>query len=153
MSFEGLSDADIKGLINSPKRALNASRAKVKSRAGVQHDEWTVKLQDEEGGEFTFYTRQNRLLDRDFSCGLIWASHEGDLPLLRLNGSGHVHPPLGLVCHIHRATEKAIREGRKPDAYAEATSAYDSLDGAKHVLVTMASIMGVPSEPPQPKLL
>lgn len=154
MSFESLTDDEIQRLISLPKRATNAVHAKVKQRPNTQHEECNIKLISENGQEsFTFYTRQNLKLKRDFSCGLTWNSPAGDLALLRLNGGGHDHPPLGVVCHIHKASEKAIRSRKKPESIAEATKAYDSLDGAKHNLVAMACITGIAAPAPHPQLL
>jgi hypothetical protein len=153
MGFESLTDNEIDRLIRAPKRAINAPQAKVKRRANAQHEELVIKLVSDEGEFFTFYTRQNLKLSRDFSCGLTWQGPSGEVHLLRLNGSGHDHPPLGVAFHIHKATERAIRDGRKPEAYAEVTTAYDSMDGAKHQLVAMAHITGISAPAPHPQLL
>lgn len=154
MSFESLSQAEIDHLVSRPKTVVGLSSPKVKQHAGTQHDEWSVRLiSDDQKYHFRMYTRQNRLLDADFSCGLIWESAGGDLHLTRLNGNTHVHGPLQFVFHIHRATEKAIREGRKPESFAEATKDYDSLEGAKHQLVALAKISGLNAPPPHPKLI
>lgn len=69
MSFESLTDDEIQRLIGLPKRATNAVQAKVKQRPNTQHEECNIKLISDDGQEsFTFYTRQNLKLKRDFSC-------------------------------------------------------------------------------------
>lgn len=152
MSFENLTDAEINRLITIAKQAINPTQAKIKHRSQTQHEELVIHLKTADDGIFTFYTRQNLKMKLDFSCGLTWNGPTGDLTLLRLNGRGHDHPPLGVVFHIHKASERAIKESRKPEAYAEMTKAYDSLEGAKHLLVNMAHISGIAAPAQHPQL-
>jgi len=74
------------------------------------------------------------------------------LTLARYNGSSHRHGEIEYACHIHRATEEAIREGRKPESHAEQTTRYHRLSGALDCLVNDFHIEGLETQPDQPEL-
>ena len=74
------------------------------------------------------------------------------LTLARYNGPGHEHGDILYRPHIHRATEKAIASGRKPEREAEETGRYQTLDGALACLLEDFSIAGLRAEHDHPRL-
>ena len=80
---------------------------------------------------FEIYQRQNLTDDSDYSCGISVQLTNSRLTLARYNGPSHKHLGTRYRQHIHRATERAMREGKKhPEYYATETDRYDSLDEA-----------------------
>ena len=140
MNFDQLTDEDIDTLITLPKTVTNPL-ARWQRKPG--HEQCNYKL---EGGEHSFelYLRQNLNNSNDFSCGLKIIKPDGQpLTLLRYNSGSHIHGDIKYACHIHRATQKAIAAGKKPESHAEQTVAYDSLQGAKVCLVRDAAVSGL----------
>ncbi len=92
--------------------------------------------------EFEIYRRQH-LRDRThFSAGILVRLPDGSgLTLARYNGSSHEHGEISWREHIHRATERAIREDRKPEYYADATDRYWTAEGALACLLDDFSIV------------
>jgi len=94
---------------------------------------------------FELYLRQNQMDIDNFSCGLSVIKPNGQrLTLLRYNGSNHSHGDITFACHIHKATEKAINEGKSPESHAKETDLYHTLVGALSHLVEDANIGGLP---------
>lgn len=152
MPFESLTDQRIDALIRMPKHPMKRGEPKAKKKAA--HLEWCFHLISEDKTEsFDLLLRQNTKLERDFSAILMWHSDEGDLILVRCNGSSHRHGEARFKCHVHKATEHALQQGYKPESHADITTDYSDLQGAKHYLVTLASIQGVNAPPVQPILL
>lgn len=158
MGIESLDDDKIAELLECRKRVTNPS-ARKKNKG--KHLEKNYKVIDSATGDLSFnlYLRQNTLLDDDFSCGLSWNMPSGEvITLARYNGSSHAHPnhieaeKLGYTCHIHKATERYILAGKKPEGYAEATTDYSTLAGALHCLVTDCNISGISTDPEHPDL-
>lgn len=158
MSFELITDQKIRELIEMTKRVTNPT---TRTNHKVGHDQKNYTLTSDDGEEFNLYLRQNTMegMEDDFSCGLSWISETSEvLTLLRYNGSSHDHPnPMekertGFNCHIHKATEKYIKAGRKADGFAEATDRYSTLQGALHCLVNDTNITGLKTIPDEKKL-
>lgn len=106
-----------------------------------------------EQGIFEIYQRENIQDEADFSCGIVHVALDGSrLTLARYNGSGHEHGDILYRPHIHRATEKAIASGRKPEREAEETDRYQTLDGALACLLEDFSIAGLRAEHDHPRL-
>jgi len=151
MAHESLTDEAIDSLIRMPKEPITRTPPKPKEKGG--HTEVNFHLREVDGdAKFSLLLRQNNQVERDFSCVLQWHSPEGDLILLRCNGSSHPHGKIRFKCHIHKTTEDALRRGWKPESHAEFTEAYTLLDGAKHTIVTLANISGVHAPPVPPSL-
>lgn len=141
MDFDNLTEIDIERLISLPKKVVNPNTRWVELRGSKQIN-YQLKA---EGFSFSMYLRQNTYDLEHFSCGLVCIKPDGQkLSLLRYNGSNHPHGDILYACHIHKATERAIREGKKPDSYAEQTDRYHSLDGALFCLCEDANISGLP---------
>lgn len=148
MNFDALTDSDIDYLITSSKCVKNPSARWSESRGNKQ------KNFNVEGGGLLYllYLRQNTYDDQHFSCGLVVIKPDGQkLTLLRYNGANHVHESIRCACHVHKASERAIREGRKPEYHAQETDRYHTLDGALFALCKDANISGLanltPDEP------
>ena len=150
MAFENLTDERITELLRMPKRPFPGPHPKQRDKGS--HTELNQRLRTEEGEEFSLLLRQSIRLDRDFSCVLMWHSPEGDLILVRCNGSSHNHGKARKECHIHRATAEAIQKGFRAESFADTTIQYATLAGAKHHMVQLANITGVPA-PPEEKSL
>ena len=74
------------------------------------------------------------------------------LTLARYNGSNHQHGDIRYQPHIHRATEAAITDGRKPEHAAEETTRYQTLEGALACLIEDFSLSGLRANPDHPSL-
>ena len=103
---------------------------------------------------YTLYIRQNMLLPENFSCGLrIEIPGKEPLTLIRYNGCDHPHEnPLegedvSFHCHIHRATERYMELGKKPEHYASVTDRYTCCEGALRCLLSDCNIAGI--QPPE----
>ena len=107
---------------------------------------------------FEIYQRQNIQDDADFSCGIVHVALDGSrLTLARYNGPGHEHGDILYRPHVHRATEKAIASGRKPEREAEETDRstfYDDLADLLKSLIDEDKIRAdyVPEEVPNPEV-
>ena len=102
---------------------------------------------------FEIYQRQNIQDEADFSCGIVHVALDGSrLTLARCNGSGHEHGDILYRPHVHRATEKAIASGRKPEREAKETDRYQTLEGALACLLEDFSIAGLRAEHDHPRL-
>lgn len=156
MGYESLTDEKINLIILSIKRVTNPLSKEVDKGSHTQRN---YKVLGQDGQEYTLYARQSKLVVDDFSCGLLWLMPSGEtITLVRYNGSSHYHPnhlednELDFSCHIHRATERYIQAGKKPEGYAEETHRYSTLNGALHCLITDCKINGLKTEPDQPDL-
>ena len=154
MGYESLTDQQIGDLLSATKRVTNPG-GKESSKPG--HTQRNYKVLSNDGHEYTLYVRQNSKVEDDFSCGLLWHMPSGEiLTLIRYNGSSHFHPnrieetELDFVCHIHKATERYIAAGRKPEGYAEETDRYATVDGALHCLTKDCKISGLNTTPDHP---
>jgi len=150
MNFDNLSDGDIESLLKMPKRVTNPG-AKWSTKPGHRQKNYTVKSDEY---DFRLYLRQNLNDEEDFSCGLSVIKPDGQpLTLIRFNGSSHVHGEIAYHCHIHRASERAMQAGKKPERHAEKTDEYTTLEGALYTLVKMCSVSGLTGlKPDQPDM-
>ena len=152
MGTETLTDAMIIDLLSCAKRVENP---KAKERIEGKHTrrDFNVVSVDEKH-RFSVFTRQSSTIPDAYSAGLLWHSKTGeDVTLLRCNGSNHDHPnPLERTridhrCHVHKATERYISVGKKPETFATETTEYNSLAGALHKLARLANIQGLGASP------
>jgi hypothetical protein len=89
----------------------------------------------------------------DFSCGLRWLMPSGEtLTLRRYNGANHAHGEARYQCHIHMATEEAIRRGLKPERQIVLADRYHTLDGALYSLIEDCNVSGLRSQPDHPDM-
>lgn len=148
-----LTDEQIEVLLRAPKKVTNPG-ARWKVQRGA--DQKNFELESDDGKQFTLYLRQNIRIANNFSCGILYKHPQGPVTLTRYNGSDHDHDnPLDLdtkvstACHIHIATERYMRIGRKPEHFAETTDRYTDLDGALRSLVEDCKITGIKLKDPE----
>ena len=93
---------------------------------------------------FLIYQRENLLDGLDYSCGILYLPRGGlSLTLARYNGPSHEHGDIAYRPHIHRASEKAIAVGRKPESDAEETERFETLAGALACLINDFNVTGI----------
>ena len=151
MGYESITDQKIDELLELPKSVTNPKAREMTKGLHLQQN-FTVKSAS--GQEFTLYLRQNNVIADDFSCGLLWHMPSGEsLTIVRYNGSSHFHPnrleetEIDFDCHIHKATQRYIESGLKPEGFATVSTKYSTLNGALHCLVTDCNITGLPTTP------
>jgi hypothetical protein len=157
MSFESLTDEQVKRLLLTPKRITNPAARNV---TDANHDKRDYIVESEDGTErFRVFVRQNKTILDDFSCGLQWLPAGGEsLILARYNGSSHDHPNriegtrVEHSCHVHKTTERYIRANLKPEGFAEVTSTYQTCNGALNRLVIDCNIAGLETQADHPEL-
>jgi len=156
MAFESMTDDRIDSLLKTPKRIINPAARMVPD---ANHDRQDYVVQSVDGSEnFKVFARQNKTVNDDFSCGLMWVSPGGESMILtRYNGSSHEHPnkieknKISYDCHIHLATERYIKANMRPESFATKTDAYKTCEGALHSLVTEWNITGIETKPDHPE--
>lgn len=108
----------------------------------------------DEEERFSIYQRQNRLDEKDFSCGISYHPKGGPpLTLARYNGPSHIHGDIVYSTHVHRASEKAMAAGRKPESEATAAERFDTLQGALACLLVDFHVSGLSARHDHPRLL
>lgn len=151
MGYDSVTDQQIASLLSMPKQVLNPN-IKVKNKGAHAEFNYMVIGEDEFNISYKFllYTRQNKIITDDFSCGLIWCIPSGEvITLTRYNGSHHPHSShleggkMEFQCHIHKATEKYIRANKKPEGHAQATFRYNNLPQALKCLLEDCFITGL----------
>ena len=157
MSFESLTDEKIQQLLKMPKRVTNPKAREIADANHLKRD-YTVKS-DDGSEDFVLFTRQNKTVVDDFTCGLRWiAPGSEELMLARYNGASHLHPNrlegniLQFVPHIHRTTEKYLRANLKPEGFAEEATRYKTMEGALNELVHDFNVAGLDTKPDHPEL-
>lgn len=133
-----LTEAQISAIKQVPKTLTNP-RAREKAQEKYIAREYRAEAEPDL--KFSIYTRQNTLVDEDFSTGIIWERPGSPITLARYNGSSHVHKNkledemLEFVCHIHHITERYQFDAQQPEGYATSTGVYTSLKGAFELLL------------------
>jgi len=144
--FQGL-----KRLQKTLERATPGDKPRMKWTEKRGHWQADCKAFHKQGGsvmEFRIFLRQNKDLKMqdDFSCGIRY----GKFTLARYNGGSHVHrndkrhahPVIERgVCHIHEISEKALKEGKKAERYANPTKRYESVEEALGCLIADFNII------------
>ena len=103
---------------------------------------------------FSVYQRQSLADDSDFSCGISYHPRGGpSLTLARYNGPSHEHGDIAYRPHIHRASERAIAAGKKPESEAAETDRFETLEGALACLIADFHLVGLTAQLDNPRLL
>jgi len=148
-------DEDFRELKRLPKslgKTLQRDTTKMHWSDKCGHLQADCKAFHKQGGsvmEFRIFLRQNKDLKMrdDFSCGIRY----GKFTMARYNGGSHIHrndkrhahPVIERgVCHIHEISEKALKEGKKAERYANPTKRYETVEGALGCLIADFNIMG-----------
>ena len=133
MNFDDITDKDLEYLCKL-KKIVSNPKINWKEKPGHKQKDFYVHSEKDEF-IFRLYTRQNTLIEDDFSCGLAVVKPDGQsLTICRYNGSGHIHGEFIFICHIHKSTEITIKSGKKPESHAEKTLKYKTLTGALYQL-------------------
>ncbi len=149
------SDEALAELRSIPKKVINpGARWLKKPKARPAHSQRTYQVTAiDDGRRFLVYLRQSLFDENSFSCGISYLPATGSsLTLARYNGSSHVHGDIAYLPHIHRATEKAIAAGKKPESEAVETDRYETLDGALARLVDDFRLQGIRTQRDQPRM-
>ena len=108
---------------------------------------------DDEMAEFQIYQRQNLNDEMDFSCGITYRPRGAErLTMARYNGPGHGHGDIVFRPHIHRASERAIAMGKKPESEAVETDRFQCVEDALVCLVADFRVAGLPFMETHPRL-
>ncbi len=149
-------DGELTELRLMPKRITNPRARwleKPKGRPAHHQRNFQASGQQNEEARFSVYQRQNLNDDSDFSCGISCLSPSGpSLTLARYNGPSHAHGDIVYRPHIHRASERAITAGRKPESEAEATNRFETLEGALACLMEDFNLTGLDAQHDQPRM-
>ena len=147
MNTKLYTDSEIITLRSMPKRITNPRARwleKPRGRPAHRQRNFQASGQQDEEARFSVYQRQNLNDDSDFSCGITYLPPGGpSLTLARYNGPSHVHGNIAYRPHIHRASERAIAAGRKPESEAEATNRFETLEGALACLMEDFNLTGL----------
>jgi hypothetical protein len=152
MSFESLTDEDIRKMIEMPKIA-EKGEAKEKDKEGHIGTNWFAVAKEDKNIRFSIYKRRSSSHENDYSCGLAWIAPNGEcLTLTRYNGNSHPHTnhhekeKFEDAEHIHVATERYIRANKKAEGFAEKTGRYDNVDKAFECLLEDCRVEGIKVE-------
>ena len=144
-------DEELVALRQMPKRVATP-RARWVEKPGHRQRNFAVVGDGE--ARFSVYQRQNLRDEQDFSCGIAFLPPSGQrLTLARYNGPSHRHGDIAYRPHIHRATERAIMAGRKPESEAAETDRFRTLEGALACLIDDFELSGVSATPDAGRLL
>ncbi len=150
------SEAELETLRSMPKRVTNPrARWLNKPRARPSHRQrgFQVSGGSDDAARFEVYMRQNLRDQADFSCGIRYLPRGGQpLTRARYNGPSHEHGEIVYRPHIHRASERAMAEGRKAESDATETDRSESLDGALACLMEDFNVSGLEVQRDEPSL-
>lgn len=140
-----ITDMEIKKWLASPKTIVEKETMQMKNGMKKRN----IKLKDNKNNFYQIYLRQNIQNKNDFSCGLsLELENKTYFTLVRCNGNSHIHTnslekeKLEYCFHIHLATEKYIKAGKKADGFAEKTDEYDTIEKACQFLLKKCNIGG-----------
>lgn len=146
------SDQEIKTLIAEPKRAPADWEDRIRLARKRGHSEQNIEVISGGGSVFRLILRQNMINHLDFSVILSVRMAQSNMVfrLRRYNGKSHEHTNhierhTFYDYHVHMATERYQRAGRKEDEYAEPTDRYSDFRGALKCLISDANVQ-LPSE-------
>lgn len=143
MNSKLCSDQELDDLRRMPKRVTNPG-ARWSEKPGHKQRNLRVLGQQDQEANFLVYLRQNLHDERDFSCGIAYIPKGGRrLTLARYNGPSHRHGEIVYRPHIHRATARAIAEGKKPESEADETDRFQTLEGALACLLDDFNVGGL----------
>ncbi|MDE0024411.1 MAG: hypothetical protein OXP69_08350 [Spirochaetaceae bacterium] len=147
MAAKQYTDDELASLQEMPKLVSNPrARWTEKPKSIPTHRQRTFIAHGSEDSSVRFqvYQRQNMSDPSDFSCGIsIHPPSAPPLTLARYNGPSHMHGSIAYRPHIHRATARAIEEGKKPESEAEESDRFSDLDGALACLIEDFNLSGV----------
>ncbi|HVW87297.1 MAG TPA: hypothetical protein VHB50_21570 [Bryobacteraceae bacterium] len=146
-----LTDAEIMELLTERKRLPQGWRSQLepKRKSDTRYAQKTIKVIGDAAHEFALTVRTSVDFLTDFSVILSLVENGHEYNLVRHNGNhkadhtntiekrqGLPNSILRNAFHIHQATQRYQESGRSIDSYAEATSLYNTLDGALDLMVS-----------------
>lgn len=144
-------DEEIDDLIQIPKTPVGDRTDLPRLRDTGMHARATALFRGDDGNEFKVVLRRSRANALDFSVILAVRVPRSNrwFRLRRYNGRSHVHRNRieGTTVtgfHIHTATERYQRSGRREDAYAESATRYGDYEGAVRCLIREANLAIAP---------
>ena len=150
MNSKLYSDRELAVLQQLPKRIINPRARwleKPRERPAYRQRTFQASGQEDEKVQFSIYQRQNLNDESDFSCGILYIpAGAPTLTMARYNGPSHVHGDIVYQSHIHRASENAIAAGKKPESQAEASSRFQTLQGALACLMQDFNLIGLEAQ-------
>ena len=156
MHIKPYTDTELDDLRSMPKRVTNpGARWSEKPKVNPGHRQRIFQAygREDQQDRFSIYMRQNLSDESDFSCGISYLPRGGQsLTLARYNGPSHEHGDIIYRTHVHRVTENAIAEGRKPESEAQETDRFTTLEGALARLIEDFNLRGISAEPDKPRL-
>lgn len=118
--------------------------------AHYRNDAKLLASDDAIKGDFSMFMRQSEDFPENFSVGLTYHPKDGrqDITLLRCNGQHGTfnnrmphdadHPHYSY--HVHRASEKALEEGRKAECWAETTAEFATFGEAVQYFIKAVNL-------------
>ncbi len=150
-------EKELNALASMPKRVTNpGARWTDKPKLRPVHSQriFQAEAQPDQEARFSVYQRQNLADPSDFSCGISYhLPGAPPLTLARYNGPSHEHGDIAYRTHIHRASERAIAAGKKPESEAEETNRFQTLEGALACLIEDFNLAGLRAQRDNPRLL
>ena len=147
MNLKPHTDQELAALRSMPKEITNPGARwleKPKCRPAHRQRNFQASGGQDEEAHFSVYQRQNLNDDSDFSCGISYLPPGGpSLTLARYNGPSHPHHDISYRPHIHRASERAIAAGKKPESETEETDRFETLGGALACLIADFNLTGL----------
>ena len=143
-------DGELTELRSLPKQIVNPGARwseKPRERPAYRQRTFQASGQQDEEARFSVYQRENLKDESDFSCGILYLpTGSPSLTLARYNGPSHVHGDIAYQSHIHRASERAIAAGKKPESEAEASDRFQTLEGALACLMQDFNVTGLDAQ-------
>lgn len=147
MNTKLYTEEELGTLRSMPKRITNPGARwleKPKGRPAHRQRNFQASGGRDDEPRFSVYQRQSLNDNSDFSCGISYLPPGGpSLTLARYNGPSHPHREISYRPHIHRASERAIAAGEKPESKAEETDRFESLEGALACLIADFNLTGL----------
>ena len=138
-----LTDQEIAGLLDMPKRLPADYRSRLRMKLKSGHKEADLDVAGDDGSEFVVKLRQSAKNPLDFSVVLAYHLPNSNqvFRLRRYNGLSHRHTnrlerERFFGYHVHTATERYQElEGVDEEGFAELSSSYADIDSALECMI------------------
>ena len=137
------------GQIKTIEKQITNPYAKLVCKPGHLQLDYEVTLAGDSKMHLNIFKRQSTQIPQNFSCGIrlgkhILARYNGHHTRKHLNLPGYEYkeiPPY--TCHIHEASEQALKAGKKLEHNAIPTKRYNDIAGAWRCLVSDHNVIGI----------
>ena len=143
--MDNLTQEIIEELITCPKIITDRPKKKPVELMGHLRNSFKMRALNDER-EFSAFLRVNNVFQESFSIGLVYhpAEYPESLILLRCNCPHNQRSACEDIhwtkTHIHKATEKAIKENRNITYYADETGEYATWEEALEFFISRCNI-------------